>query len=176
MGVPLGLEPFANQSRTEHALVVAGGGVVCLLAYVGAASLFFGLTAIDHGEPAGPRRVASVFASLACWGFYTAAFVRGKGGPVTNVLAYPAATVAVVPFASRWIAFGPDWGGLRERVGFILFRPDLFVDAGALLLPGIVFCAALLTVWASLLGDDAIREWQRRHLSSAFREAFVDEE
>lgn len=175
MGVPLGLEPFTNQSRVEHALVVVGGAAACLVGYVGAASLFFGVDALGHGEPAGARRVASVFASLACWGLYTAAFVRGKGGPVRNVLAYPVATVTVVPVAFRWFAFGPDWAGIRERVGFFLFRPDLFADAGALLLPGIGFCATLLTVWASLLGEDAIREWQRRHLSSAFRDAFVDD-
>lgn len=176
MGVPLGLEAFTNQSRGEHALVIAGGAVACLVAYVGAAALFFGVSALDHGGPAGPRRVASVFASLACWGVYTAAFVRGKGGPVRNVLVYPVATVAVVPFAFRWLAFGPDWGGLRERLGFVLFDPALFVDAGALLVPGIAFCGALLTVWASLLSDDAIRDWQQRHLSRAFREAFVDGE
>lgn len=175
MNVPLGLTPFVGQSRTEHALVLAGGVLACLAGYVGAAAAFFGLAALGHGEPAGPQRVAGVFASLACWGFYALAFVRGKGGPVTDVLAYPVATVTVVPFAFRWTAFGPAWGALADRFGFFLFQPALFVDAAAHLLPGLVLCAGALTAWASLLGEEAVEAWQREHLSEPFRAAFVEE-
>jgi hypothetical protein len=175
MNVPLGLAPFADQSRTEHALVVAGGAVACLVGYVGAAAAFFGLAALGHGEPAGPQRVAGAFASLACWGFYALAFVRGKGGPVTDVLAYPVATVTAVPFAFRWAAFGPAWDALADRFGFFLFQPALFVDAAAHVVPGLVLCAGVLTAWASLLGEEAVADWQREHLSEPFREAFVDD-
>lgn len=175
MNVPLGLTPFAGQSRSEHALVLVGGAIACLVGYVGAAAAFFGLAALGHGEPAGPQRVAGVFASLACWGFYALAFVRGKGGPVTDVLAYPLATVTAVPFAFRWVAFGPAWDALAERFGFFLFRPALFVDAAAHVLPGLVLCAGVLTAWASLLGEEAVAAWQREHLSEPFREAFVEE-
>ena len=175
MNVPLGLAPFADQSRTEHALVVAGGAVACLVGYVGAAAAFFGLAALGHGEPAGPQRIAGVFASLACWGFYALAFVRGKGGPVTDVVAYPVATVTAVPFAFRWGVFGPAWDALADRFGFFLFQPALFVDAAAHVVPGLVLCAGVLTAWASLLGEEAVADWRREHLSEPFREAFVDE-
>lgn len=175
MTLPLGLEPFVDQTRAEHAIVIVGGMVACLVGYVGAAALFFGLGALDHGAPGGPRRIASAFASLACWGVYTAAFTRGKGGPVTDVVAYPVATVAVVPFAFRWVAFGPNWEAIRDRIGFFLFRPELFVDAATLLLPGAILCIGLLSVWANSLGEAGISAWQRRHLSPAFREAFVAE-
>lgn len=175
MALPLGLAPFANQSRLEHAGVLLGGALACLIGYVGAAVLLFGLGALDHGDPAGPRRVASVFASLACWGFYTAAFVRGKGGPVTDVVAYPIATVTVVPFAFRWSVFGPAWDAVRDRIGFLVFQPELLVDAAALVVPGVAFTAGLLTLWASLLGETAIEEWQREHLSREFRREFVDD-
>ena len=175
MEVPLGLAPFAGQSRGEHAAVLLGGALACLVGYVGAAVLLFGLGALDHGEPAGPRRVASVFASLACWGFYAAAFVRGKGGPVTDALAYPVATVALVPFAFRWSVFGPAWGAVRDRIGFLVFQPGLFLDAAALIAPGVAFAAGLLTLWASVLGEDAVEEWQREHLSAEFRRAFVED-
>jgi len=175
MNVPLGLAPFAGQSRTEHALVLAGGALACLIGYVGATAAFFGLAALGHGEPVGPQRVAGAFASLACWGFYALAFVRGKGGPVTNTVAYPIATVAVVPFAFRWTAFGPAWDALADRVGFFLLRPTLFVEAAVLVVPGLVLCAGVLTAWASLLGEEAVAAWQREHLSESFRAAFVEE-
>ncbi|MFO8114180.1 MAG: hypothetical protein R6U01_02265 [Halorubrum sp.] len=175
MEIPLGLAPFAGQSRAEHAAVLLGGALACLVGYVGAAVLLFGLEALDHGGPAGPRRVASVFASLACWGFYAAAFVRGKGGPVTDVLAYPIATVTLVPFAFRWGVFGPAWDAVRDRIGFLAFRPGLIVDAAALVAPGVAFAAGLLALWASALGEDAVEEWQREHLSEEFRRAFAEQ-
>ncbi len=171
---PLGLEPFADQSRVEHALVVAGGVLACLVGYVGAAVLLFDLGVLDHGSLAGPRRIATVLASLTCWGYYTVAFVRGKGGPVPDVLAYPAATMAVVPFAFRWIVFGPDWVGLRERFGFVIVRPEFLVDVATFLLPGMALCATLLTLWGSYLGEAELSAWQRRHLSAEFRAAFVE--
>lgn len=175
MNVPLGLTPFAGQSRGEHALVLVGGAFACLVGYAGAAAAFFGPAALGHGEPVGPQRIAGVFGSLACWGFYSLAFVRGKGGPVTDVLAYPLATVTVVPFAFRWAVFGPAWGALADRFGFFLFQPALFVDAAAHVVPGLVLCAGILTAWASLLGEEAVAAWQREHLSEPFREAFVEE-
>jgi hypothetical protein len=42
-------------------------------------------------------------------------------------------------------------------------------------LPGVAFAAGLLALWASLLGESAIEDWKREHLSAAFREAFVEE-
>ncbi|WP_200531858.1 hypothetical protein [Halorubrum sp. LN27] len=175
MALPIGLTPFANQSRTAHAGVLVGGALACLLGYVGAAALLFELGALDHGAPDGPRRVASAVASLACWGFYAAAFARGKGGPVTDALVSPVATVAVVPTAFRWVAFGPAWGVFRDRIARFLFRPGLFVDAAVLILPGVVFAVGLLALWASRLDEAAIEAWQREHLSAAFRREFLEE-
>jgi len=175
MGLPLGLTPFADQSRTEHALVLVGGALACLLAYVGAAALLFGVDSLEHGEPAGPRLVAAAVASLACWGYYSVAFAAGKGGPVTDVTAYPVATVLVLPVSFRWVAFGPEWGAVRERLVFAFFEPSVFVGAAALVGPGLSLCVGLLGLWASRLGEEGIRDWQRTHLSPAFRDEFVDE-
>ena len=175
MALPIGLAPFANQSRASHAGVLVGGALAYLLGYVGAAVFVFELSALDHGAPDGPQRVASAGASLACWGFYAAAFVRGKGGPVTDAFVYPVVTVALAPTAFRWVAFGPAWNAFRDRIALFFFRPGLFVDAAALILPGIVFAAGLLTLWASLIDEHAIEAWQREHLSTAFRQEFIDE-
>jgi len=175
MSIPIGLSPFANQSRTTHVAVLVGGALACLIGYVGAAALLFGVGALDHGAPDGPRRVASAAASLACWGFYAAAFVRGKGGPVTDASVYPVATVAVVPTAFRWVAFGPAWDAFRDRIALFLFRPRLFVDAAVLVLPGIAFAAGLLSLWTALLDESAVEAWQREHLSAAFRREFIEE-
>ncbi|GAB6879934.1 hypothetical protein JCM17823_22080 [Halorubrum gandharaense] len=175
MNVPLGLHPFANQSRAEHAAVAVGGVLACLVGYVGGAVLLYDLSALDHGAPAGPRRVATVFASLACWGYYTLAFIRGKGGPVTNVLAYPFLTVTLVPFLLRWTVFGPNWEGARSRVGFFLPDLGMAVDAALAVVPGLTLCVTLITIWASVLGAEGARKWQEKYLSPAFREAFVEE-
>lgn len=175
MDLPLGFEPFSGQSRAGHAAVLVGGVIACLIGYVGAAVLLFESGALALEASTGPRRIAGVFASVACWGYYSAAFVRGKGGPVTNAAVSPTVTVAVVPFGYRWVAFGPAWDAIRDRITLVYFRPGLFVDAAALVLPGVAFSAGVLTLWASLLGEDAIREWKREHLSREFRREFVDE-
>lgn len=175
MEVPLALRPFANQSRAEHAAVVVGGVLACLVGYVGGAVLLFSLGALDHGAPAGPRRAATVLASLACWGYYTAAFIRGKGGPLTSVLAYPFLTMSAVPFLFRWAVFGPDWDAVRSRIGFFLFNLDMIVDAVLTVVPGLAFSVTLITIWASVLGAEGAREWQEKHLSMEFREEFVEE-
>ncbi|SNR54246.1 hypothetical protein [Halorubrum vacuolatum] len=171
-----GLEPFADQSRGEHVLTVLGGVVVCLVAYVGTASLLFGLSVLDHGAPFGPRGAVTAIASLAVWGYYTGAFIRGKGGPLTDVLIYPTVTIALVPVAFRWLVFGPDWVGLRERFAFVIFRPGFILDIVIHVLPGVLFSGLLLALWASMLGEERIAAWQRRHLTPAFRAAFVEKE
>ena len=175
MAVPLGLEPFVGQSRRDHALVVSAGLVACAVGYVGSAIVLFGVDALDHGGAAGPRRIAGMFASLACWAAYTVTFVRGRGGPVLDVLVYPMATVAVVPFSVRWLRFGPAWGQLAERVGRSFLGPALLVDAAVLVMPGILLCLVALATWSSRLDEAGIRAWQRRHLSAEFREAFVED-
>ena len=175
MTLPLGLEPFTGQSRTEHAGVLVVGALACLLAYVGTAAVLFGVDSLGHGEPIGPRYAAAVIASLACWGYYSVAFAVGRGGPVTNVVAYPLATVSVLPLSFRWVAFGPVWSAVRERFVFVFFEPSMFAEAAALVLPGRCLCVGLLALWASRLGEDGIRDWQRTHLSPEFRDAFVDE-
>ncbi len=175
MAGPLGLEPFVDQSRRDRALVVSLGVIACAVGYVGSAALLFGVDALDHGGAAGPRLVAGAVASLACWAAYTVAFVRGRGGPVTNVLVYPTATVTIVPVSIRWFVFGPAWEQLAERVGVTLVAPALLVDAAVLVVPGVLLCLVALAAWSSQLDEAGIRAWQRRHLSAEFREAFADD-
>ena len=43
MNVPLGLAPFDGQSRSEHALVLVGGALACLVGDAGAAAALFGV-------------------------------------------------------------------------------------------------------------------------------------
>lgn len=176
MEVPLGLAPFARQSRLEHALVVVAGAVAFAAGYLGGAALVFGTDALAHGGDRTPLRVAGAAGSIACWGVYGLAFVRGKGGPVLNATAYPLATATLAPTALRWTLFGPNPAALRERFGFFLFNPGLFVDAAALVVPGISAFVTVLSVWGATLDEAEIEAWQRRHLRPAFYAAFVEEE
>lgn len=172
---PLGLASFQKQTRAEHAAVVGIAAVACAVAYVGGATVLFGLGALDHGVDRNARRLAGVVASIACWSVFAVAFTRGKGGPVLNAVVSPAITVGIVPLTVRWAVFGPNLAGLRRRFGFVLFRPGLLVDAAALLIPGSLAFAVLLSVWGSLKGDEKIRRWQRDHLDPEFYAEFVDQ-
>ena len=175
MESPSGLEPFRDQSVADQIGLAIVGALVCLGAYVGAAVLLYDITVLDHGGPDTPRRVVGVIASVACWGLYSLAFVRGKGGPVTTSVVSPLATLAVVPVGFRWFRFGPPWSAVRDRIAWVFFDVGLFVDVGALVLPGVSLFLSVLTLWASRLDEAAIREWQRRHLPDEFRDAFVAE-
>ena len=172
---PTALDPFVDQTPREHALVVGIGTIACAVGYVGTAVLVFDLSVLDHGGPNLPRWIASSVASLACWAVYSAAFVRGKGGPVTSALVYPVATVLVVPVAIRWLTFGPVWSTIRDRITWVFLDVGLLVTAIVLVMPGLSMFLFVLSVWGTRLDETRIREWQRRHLSAEFREAFVEE-
>lgn len=175
MQVPLGFASFAGETRWDCALIAAGGVLAFLVGYVGSATLLFGFDALAHGADRTPQRLAGVFGSIACWGYFAAAFMRGKGGPVLDAAVFPIAIATLAPFCFRWLVFGPDWAGLRERLGFFLFRPDLVLDAAALLLPGMVTFLGVLSVWGSQKSAAEITAWQREHLREEFSDAFVKE-
>ncbi|UTF54399.1 hypothetical protein [Natronosalvus rutilus] len=176
MNRPLGLDPFATQSRRAHALTVLGGIAVCLLAYFGAVAAVYGdLSVLTLESNIGAQRVGGAVAGVAVWTYFSLAFVRGYGGPVLNVLPYPVAVVVLAPFPARWLLFGPDVSGLRSRfVGFFVFEP--LITTGIAVLPGLAACTVVLTAWASLIGDEARERWERRHLTREFYDAFVDVE
>lgn len=176
MNRPLGFDPFATQSRRVHALTVLGGIAVCLLAYFGAVAAVYGdLTVLALESNIGAQRVGGAAAGVAVWTYFSLAFVRGYGGPVLNVLPYPIAIVVLAPFPARWLLFGPDVSGLRSRfVGFFVFEP--LITTAVAVLPGLAACTVVLTVWASLIGDETRERWERRHLTSEFYDAFVDVE
>lgn len=174
MDRPLGLASFRKQTRAEHLAVVLLAAIACAVAYVVAAVLLFGLGALDHGVDRTARRVAGAVASIACWSVFAVAFTRGKGGPVLNAVVYPAFTVGVVPLLVRWTVFGPNLAGIRRRFEFALFRPGLLVDAAALLGPGLLAFASILSVWGALRNEEEIRRWQREHLDPEFHDRFVE--
>ncbi len=174
MNRPLGLAPFAGESRLDCGLVAAGGVVAFAAGYLATALLIGGLGVLDHGGDRTARRLAGAGGSVLCWSYFALAFTRARGGPVLNAVVYPVATAVLAPFALRWALFGPDWAGLRDRVGFFLFRPDLLLDAAALLVPGALTFLSLLSAWGATLSDDEIDAWQREHLREEFYDAFVE--
>ena len=175
MELPTALEPFVDQSPREHALTVLVGVVACAVGYVGTALIVFDLSVLDHGGPDIPRWIAACVASLACWTVYAVAFVRGKGGPVTSAFVYPATTVVVVPVAIRWLVFGPVWSAIRDRIAWVFFDVGILIDGVTLILPGVSMFMFVLSIWGGRLDEAQIREWQRRHLSAEFRDAFIEE-
>lgn len=171
---PLGAAPFATQSRRQHALTVIGGVLVCWLAYFGAVALVYDSLSVLALETAiEPQRVGTTAAGIAVWGYFGLAFVRGYGGPVLNAIPYPLAILTLAPFPARWLLFGPDVSGLISRfVGWFVIEPMITVAHGVL--PGFGLFVLILTVWASVIGEDARENWERTHLSRAFYDEFVD--
>ncbi|AUX08857.1 hypothetical protein AArcSl_1224 [Halalkaliarchaeum desulfuricum] len=174
--LPVGLASFAGETRLGHAVLVLVGAAGFLAGYLGSAVLFFeGLETFAPGARRLPALIAGAFGSLGCWGVFAVGFVRGRGGPVLNAIVYPVPIVAVLPVAVRWTAFGPEIGALISRLGFVLFPLEVLVSALALVVPGVVFFASLLAVWAATLDEDRRRTWQREQLSREFYEEFVEE-
>lgn len=164
------LDGFAGRTRLDRTLTVIGGVLACLAGYVGVVVLVYGDPSVLTGEGRTPRRLAIAGASVACWGYYGLAFVRARGGPVLDALVYPLLTVGVVPTLSRWLAFGVDVGDLFP--GLSLEPLVLVVLAVG---PGVLSFGVILAVWAARLDEGARREWERRHLTQAFRAAFLEE-
>lgn len=172
----MGLSPFAGETRRGHVLVIFAGVLGFLCGYLGSALVFFdGLSTFAPGASRAPTLLAGAFGSMGCWGAFAIAFVRGRGGPVLNALVYPIPIASLLPIAVRWGAFGPDVGGIAERIGFVLFPIEAIASASALTVPGIVFFASLLAVWAARLDEDERRAWQRKRLTREFSRAFVDD-
>lgn len=172
----MGLSAFAGETRLGHALLVLVGAAGFLAGYLGSAVLFFeGLETFAPGALRVPSLIAGAFGSLGCWGVFAVGFVRGRGGPVLNAVVYPVPIVATLPVAVRWTVFGPEIGGLLGRFGFVLFPVEVLIAAVALIVPGVVFFASLLAVWAATLDEDRRRTWQRERLSPEFYEEFVEE-
>lgn len=174
--VPVGLSPFAGETRWGHALVLLAGVLGFLAGYLGSALLFFeGIATFAPGSPRLPSLLAAAFGSLGCWGAFAAAFVRGRGGPVLNALVYPIAVVTIVPVVVRWTLFGPNLAGMLDRLGFVLFPVEVIVTALALVVPGVAFFTSLLALWASSLEEEQRRSWQREQLTREFYEEFTEE-
>ncbi|MFP9190465.1 hypothetical protein ACLI4Q_02205 [Natrialbaceae archaeon A-CW1-1] len=176
MNRPLGLDPFATQSRLGHALTVGGGIGVCLLTYFGAVAAVYGdLSVLALEANVEAQRVGGMAASVATWTYFALAFVRGYGGPVLNTLPYPLVIVVLAPFPARWALYGPDVSGLISRfVGLFVFEP--IVTTALAVVPGLSFFIVILMAWASLIGEEAREQWERHHLTPSFYEAFVDAE
>ncbi len=164
------LDGFAGRTRRDQALTVFGGVLACLVGYVGAVALVYGDPSVLAADGRNPRRIAAAGASVACWGYYALAFVRARGGPVLDVLVYPLVTVGVAPTLLRLVAFGVDAAMLFPGLSL-----EPLVLAALAVVPGVGWFCVILAVWSSRLDERERREWERRHLTPAFREQFVDE-
>lgn len=167
------LDGFAGETRSGHALTVAGGVAACWIGYFGAAALVGDLAHVaPDSDATAVIRAATMGAGVACWGYFALAFVLARGGPVLDAAVYPLAILAIAPTVGRWVVFGPAPGLLFSRlVGFSL---EPLVLALVAFVPGFGTFVAILAVWASRLDESQRREWERTCLTEAFYDAFVE--
>ncbi len=165
---------FVGETRRDQVLVVLGGVLACWIGYFGAVALVYGdVSALVAGEETtDPRRVAAIGSGIVCWGYYGLAFVRARGGPVLNATIYPPITLVLAPIPARWLTFGPDPWGLVSGLFSFSFEP--LVLLALTIGPGLGGFVTILLIWSATIDPDERREWERRHLTAAFYDEFVD--
>lgn len=140
---------FKHQTRLGHVLVVlAGLGVwigmyVVWLEVVGGS---FELAAATGAEARAARRGGMRAASVACWLWFSGAFVVGKGGPFLDIGVYPAGALVLGPYLTALAAFGRLPHEMFTAASPVSLR---FIDLGiGLFVPG--FLLSLVVVFGFL--------------------------
>lgn len=163
---------FADQTRVEHLLVVLGGFAAWFGTYAAWLDLAWGTIQYAGGETASAvaaRQEANRVATVACYVWFSLAFMVGRGGPFLNTTLYPMTALVLGPWAT-----GAAIGG-RVTVSITEGSPTsgtLVVDALGMFLPGALVGLALvggfLLVIYFVTGTGP--EWGRRHLPEEWHE------
>lgn len=177
MTIPPTLHGFANQSPIEHAFTVLGGVFVCAGVYF--ASLDFLMGGIDlavseaHGATTLRRRSAAI-AGIACFAYFSIAFIFARGGPLLSFIFYPATVVTFGLPIITGLVFGsrPDH---LFTYGSYLYSPTFTRDSIAMATPGILTAFLIVGLWMLLTDNDELRKWADTNLTEGFKEEFIEE-
>ncbi|MCU4802209.1 hypothetical protein OB920_17675 [Halobacteria archaeon HArc-gm2] len=165
---------FKNQSRVTHLLVALGGFAVWFGVYAYwldgvAGDLHF--AAAESPAAIVARQEAIRVASVACWVWFSLAFMVGKGGPFLNTIIYPVLALVFGPLVTSLAVSGsvPDtlYSSTKSAI-----HPIFVVDAISLLVLGMFVCLVLvggfLVVIHFVTGTG--EAWAEKHMPEAYHE------
>lgn len=87
MTLPPTFHGFADQSSFEHGLTVVGGVLVCAGAYFVSLGLLMGgveVAVSEAYEATALRRQSATIAGIACFAYFSIAFIFARGGPLLS--------------------------------------------------------------------------------------------
>lgn len=177
MTIPPTLHGFANQSSIEHALTVVGGVLVCAGVYFASLDFLMGgveIAVSEAYEATALRRRSAMTAGVACFAYFSIAFIFARGGPLLSFIFYPATVVTFGLPLITGIVFGFRPEDLFTHGSFI-YSPTFTRDAIAMATPGIVTALLIIGLWMLWTDNDALQEWADTNLTEGFREEFIEE-
>jgi hypothetical protein len=177
MILPPTFHRFANQSPIEHAFTVVGGGLVCVGVYFASLDLLMGgieLAVSEAYEATALRRQATTIAGIACFAYFSTAFIYARGGPLLSFIFYPAVFLTLgIPLLTS-IVFGTRPENLITHGSFFL-SPSFVRDTVAMATPGILTAFLIVGLWMLWTDNETLREWAETNLTEGFKQEFIEE-
>lgn len=177
MTLPPTFHGFADQSSFEHGLTVVGGVLVCAGAYFVSLGLLMGgveVAVSEAYEATALRRQSATIAGIACFAYFSIAFIFARGGPLLSFFFYPSLSLIYgIPFAT-WLIFGNTPKNIHTHRSF-LFSPTFVKDGVWMGTPGIFTAFLIVGLWMLLTDNDELRRWADTNLTEGFKEEFIEE-
>lgn len=168
---------FADQSPIEHAVTVVGGILVCTGVYFASLDLLLGgvdLAVAETYEATALRRRSATIAGIACFAYFSIAFIFARGGPLLSFAFYPIFTVTFgLPIATSMV-FGSRPQNLFTHGSFV-YSPTFTRDAITMATPGILTAFLIVGLWMLWTDNDDLKEWAETNLTEGFKEEFIEE-
>lgn len=164
---------FADQSRVAHAVVFLGG----LLVWMGVYLLWLRYVAGDtsvlvKGGPAAivSRQAGIRAATVACYLWFSGAFMVGRGGPFLNLTLYPAGQIVGGVYLTPLLVFGrlPDRIFTTAQLFGLKFMRDVILFFFPGFLVGLFVTGGFLTILVYV--SDADEAWAERHLPPEYHQ------
>jgi hypothetical protein len=177
MTLPPTFHGFADQSPVEHAFTVVGGVIVCAGVYFASLDLLMGgieLAVSEAHEATAPRRRAVTIAGIACFAYFSVAFIFARGGPLLSFAFYPLFTFSFAPSFMTWLFFGSSPRNLHTHGSFLL-SPVFVRDGVAMATPDIATAFLIVGLWMLWTDNDVLWEWAETNLTEEFKEEFIEE-
>ena len=176
MTLPSTLHGFADQSPIEHGLTVVGGMLVCAGVYFMSLDLLMGgveVAVSEAYEATALRRRSAAIAGVACFTYFSVAFIFARGGPLLSFAFYPLFIVIYsIPY-STFVLFEEVPGSLHTYGSFFL-SPTFIRDTVVMVLPGIFTAFLIVGLWMLLTDTDDLQEWADTNLTEGLKEEFIE--
>lgn len=164
---------FNDQTRLGHAVAALGGFALWIGTFAIWLEVLHGnVHVVVADRPAGiaARQEAMMVATVACYVWFSVAFMLGKGGPFVNLFVYPIVWSAIGPTVTALTVAG--WVSGSFSTGSTFASPVFILDVVRVFLPGLLVGSALVVGF--LVGIFYVTgtgsEWEQRHMPEVWHE------